>query len=77
MPRFNGTGPRGMGPMTGRGMGYCIMPVVTRVVPFPYSLISSQQPYPCGRGRGLHPCGLYGRERGFLGRGLLNKVDKK
>jgi hypothetical protein len=23
MPRFDGTGPLGMGPMTGRGMGYC------------------------------------------------------
>lgn len=23
MPRFNGTGPGGMGPMTGRGRGYC------------------------------------------------------
>ena len=23
MPGFDGTGPRGEGPMTGRGMGYC------------------------------------------------------
>jgi len=23
MPRFDGTGPRGEGPMTGRGEGYC------------------------------------------------------
>lgn len=23
MPRGNGTGPMGMGPLTGRGMGYC------------------------------------------------------
>jgi hypothetical protein len=23
MPGFDGTGPRGMGPMSGRGMGYC------------------------------------------------------
>ena len=23
MPRFNGTGPSGMGPMTGRGLGPC------------------------------------------------------
>lgn len=27
MPGFNGTGPRGQGPMTGRGMGYCVMPL--------------------------------------------------
>jgi hypothetical protein len=23
MPRFDGTGPMGLGPLTGRGMGYC------------------------------------------------------
>jgi hypothetical protein len=27
MPRFDGTGPMGLGPMTGRGMGYCAVPV--------------------------------------------------
>ena len=27
MPRYDGTGPRGQGPMTGRGMGFCIMRV--------------------------------------------------
>jgi len=27
MPRFDGTGPGGMGPMTGKGRGYCAMPV--------------------------------------------------
>jgi hypothetical protein len=25
MPRFDGTGPKGNGPMTGRGEGYCIL----------------------------------------------------
>lgn len=25
MPRYDGTGPRGAGPMTGRGEGYCAM----------------------------------------------------
>ncbi len=29
MPGFDGTGPSGMGPMTGRGMGYCAVPLVT------------------------------------------------
>jgi Family of unknown function (DUF5320) len=29
MPGFDGTGPRGMGPMTGRGMGYCDVPLIT------------------------------------------------
>ncbi len=27
MPGYDGTGPRGLGPMTGRGRGYCIMPL--------------------------------------------------
>ena len=27
MPGFDGLGPRGQGPMTGRGMGYCAVPV--------------------------------------------------
>ena len=37
MPGFNGTGPLGMGPMTGRGMGYCIMPLTRPgAIGFPY-----------------------------------------
>ena len=27
MPGFNGTGPRGMGPMTGGARGYCAVPL--------------------------------------------------
>ncbi|MFC1909873.1 DUF5320 domain-containing protein [Chloroflexota bacterium] len=27
MPGFNGTGPRGMGPMTGGGRGFCVVPL--------------------------------------------------
>ena len=27
MPGYDGTGPRGMGPMTGGGRGYCAVPV--------------------------------------------------
>lgn len=27
MPRFDGEGPSGMGPMTGKGRGYCIKPL--------------------------------------------------
>lgn len=27
MPRFDGEGPSGMGPMTGKGRGYCIVPL--------------------------------------------------
>ena len=29
MPGFDGTGPRGMGPMTGGGRGYCVVPLST------------------------------------------------
>ena len=29
MPGFDGTGPRGMGPMTGGGRGYCAVPLAT------------------------------------------------
>jgi hypothetical protein len=27
MPRFDGTGPQGLGPMTGRGEGYCALAI--------------------------------------------------
>lgn len=27
MPRFDGTGPRGVGPMTGHGEGYCVLEI--------------------------------------------------
>ena len=30
MPGFNGAGPGGIGPMTGRGMGYCVIPLSTQ-----------------------------------------------
>lgn len=33
MPGFDGTGPLGRGPMTGRGRGYCVMPI-QKTVPF-------------------------------------------
>lgn len=53
MPRGDGTGPRGMGPMTGRGAGYC--------AGFPVPGFMS----PAGGRLGL---GLgWGRGRGFRG----------
>ena len=48
MPRGDRTGPRGLGPMTGRGMGYCSK--------YPVSEIKKTfRGYGrgCGRGRGL------------------------
>lgn len=29
MPNYDGTGPKGEGPMTGCGQGYCILPIST------------------------------------------------
>ena len=29
MPKFDGTGPNGKGPMTGQGGGFCVIPVNT------------------------------------------------
>ena len=29
MPKFDGLGPEGKGPMTGRGSGYCVIPINT------------------------------------------------
>jgi len=50
MPRGDGTGPNGQGPMTGRGMGYCAG----------YSVPGFMQPgFGRGMGRG------FGRGRGF------------
>ena len=39
MPRFDGTGPRGEGPMTGRGEGYCalVLPSGEEGTPYGYA----------------------------------------
>ena len=29
MPKFDGTGPKGKGPMSGHGSGYCVIPLDT------------------------------------------------
>ena len=53
MPRYNGTGPRGQGPLSGRGMGYCAQ----RAVGY----------YGRGYGRGIG-CGMgrgFGRGLGY------------
>lgn len=36
MPGFNGTGPAGMGPMTGKGRGYCLSYVDQGTYPGPW-----------------------------------------
>ncbi len=55
MPRGDGTGPQGMGPMTGRGLGYCAG----------YSVPGFANPIGSGYGRGM----AWGRGGGG-GRGL-------
>ena len=57
MPGRNGTGPAGMGPMTGRGAGYCAG--YTR----PFSGWSAGMGF--GRGRGFGGGGRFGRCRFF------------
>lgn len=62
MPAGNGTGPAGLGPMTGRAVGYCAG----------YSIPGYANPI---RGRGFYGYGTgtgfygFGRRIGFYGRG--------
>ncbi|MBD3378961.1 MAG: hypothetical protein GF408_00670 [Candidatus Omnitrophica bacterium] len=64
MPGFDGTGPRGMGPMTGGGRGYCAVPAGQG-----YSRYPAGRPYGYGRGGGrgfrnrFYATGLYGWQR--------------
>ena len=61
MPGFDGTGPAGMGPMTGRGLGYCYN--------YPGAYGPGPIPYPGywvpGYGRGFVRGRGFGRGRGF------------
>ena len=59
MPGFDGTGPRGLGPMTGGGRGFCNP--YSRGMGSPYMGYPYGRPYGWGRGMG----------RGFgMGRGM-------
>jgi len=64
MPRGDGTGPGGMGPMTGRAMGYCVG----------YATPGYANPVPgrgyWGRGRGFGGGGGWGRRNRFYATGL-------
>ncbi|NSW56982.1 MAG: DUF5320 domain-containing protein [Armatimonadetes bacterium] len=82
MPGFDGTGPRGMGPMTGGGRGFCTgyaqsmgyprYPVYGGYPIAPGMMPNTMLPNPyLRRGLGLGPCGMgmaWGRGRG-MGRG--------
>jgi hypothetical protein len=78
MPGFDGTGPRGMGPMTGGGRGFCAMPYrgYSRYgygFQAPYNTSTGTDPFygpVFGAGRGGLPWGggrgrVFGGGRGF------------
>ena len=81
MPRGDGTGPAGLGSMTGRAAGYCAGYSVPgyvnpssrygfRNIAYGSGLFGRRQGF-SGRGRGVYRqgLGLFGRGRGFSGRG--------
>lgn len=68
MPGFDGTGPAGMGPMTGRGLGYCAPSQRNYIPRFTGSSVYPAPLYGPGFGR------MFGFGRGFgLGRGRGNR----
>ncbi|MBN2569342.1 MAG: DUF5320 domain-containing protein [Deltaproteobacteria bacterium] len=70
MPFGDGTGPAGMGPMTGRAAGYCV-PGYTNMIPlrsyFPRYGISDYTGF-------ISAPGYWGRGFGGRGRGWCNRV---
>jgi len=66
MPGYNGKGPMGQGPMTGRGRGFCVQRVTPPENPPPEAVF--------GVGRGGIPWGC-GRGRAF-GRGRRGRSDR-
>jgi len=72
MPGFDGTGPMSLGPLTGRGMGYCAVPAGQ--VPGGLPAGTAGWGYPVVAGTPVPPfglrSGLYPAWRGtFVGRG--------
>jgi hypothetical protein len=77
MPAFDGTGPRGQGPLTGRGEGYCAIRLPdpgTRQVPYGYAGRAGL-PVRLGlrRGPGLVALRGRGRRRGGRGRRFFGR----
>jgi hypothetical protein len=70
MPGFDGTGPQGQGPMTGRGEGYCAIPL-DRTAQIPYGYAGLQgRPVPLYRQRWIRRVRPFRRIGRAFGRGL-------
>ncbi len=69
MPRFDGTGPRGAGAMTGRGQGYCAVAYPEDSRPYGYAGLQGRPVGGFGLGRWLNPCRAFGRRMRGGGRG--------
>lgn len=67
MPAFDGTGPRGQGPLTGRGLGNCVVPGMSSS-PF-WGTLPGLPRLGIGRGlsRGPRSGAGYGGRRGVFG----------
>jgi len=66
MPKFDGTGPRGLGPFTGKGMGYCIVKLDAQDEKIQIS--KGKGVFDMPRGDGTGPMGsgpMSGRAAGF------------
>ena len=56
MPGFDGTGPRGAGPMTGGGRGFCAVPVSAGISPFAGRMLGGRGFLGRRGGRGHRHC---------------------
>ena len=69
MPRFDGTGPRGAGAMTGRGEGYCAVAYPKGDRPYGYAGIQGRPLGGFGLMRRFNPFRRFGRGVRGGGRG--------
>ncbi len=61
MPRWDGTGPRGQGPLTGRGAGYCAIAYPEDREPYGYAGAQGRPVNGQGLLRWLSPFRYFGR----------------
>ena len=69
MPGFDGRGPNGLGPLTGRGMGYCALPLSPSSMPTGPTGGSFYPVQETAFGRPLMSSMLPGPGRASMGRG--------